>query len=303
MTRKELKEKGFISLKSLGKLIGKEWIRTSCFPKEILLNGISFGNAMYYPEETINKIKEYLNLSKSQKYAKTCLDKYGVDNISKLKEIQNKKSSTMTKHFGTSKSFCLPQSKNTILDKYGVDNISKSKEIQKKKEETCLKNYGVKNGFMTKNCQKAIRNKYNVDNVSSLDFVKSKKRKYRNKKYIYDGVYFDSSWELAYYYYLKSNNIDFEYQPDIMFKYIDGNKEHEYWPDFKVMNRIVEIKGNQFFKNGKMYNPYDGSSLESKYKCMLDNNVLVLKEDDINPYLWYAEKALGDLRKFRKLID
>jgi hypothetical protein len=86
-----------------------------------------------------NKIKKtcldrygFDNISKSQqykeKYTATCLNKYGVNNPSKSEEIKNKK-------------------KDTCLKNYGVNNPSKSEEIKNQKKETCLKNHGVEHPF------------------------------------------------------------------------------------------------------------------------------------------------------------
>lgn len=57
-----------------------------------------------------------------KKYVKTCRDKYGVDNVSQLQSIKNKKSETFTEH-------------------YGVDNVRKSDEFK-----SWLKNY-MKNTY------------------------------------------------------------------------------------------------------------------------------------------------------------
>ena len=55
---------------------------------------------------------------------KTLQQKYGVTNISQLKEIKDKK-------------------KQTTLKNYGVENPAQSSEIKNKMKETCLKKYGV----------------------------------------------------------------------------------------------------------------------------------------------------------------
>lgn len=68
---------------------------------------------------------------------------------------------------------------------------------------------------------------------------------------------FDSSWEIAYYIWLKDNMIIFEYQPNISFKYIVNGQIHYYRPDFKVNDEIHEIKGEQFFNETAMICPWD----------------------------------------------
>lgn len=61
---------------------------------------------------------------RQEKIEKTCLEKYGVNNPNKNKEIREK----------------IDQ---TNLLRYGVKNVLQNKEIRKKMEDTCLKNNGV----------------------------------------------------------------------------------------------------------------------------------------------------------------
>lgn len=73
--------------------------------------------------------KFYCSKCKSIKYKKTCLDKYGVDNVMKL---------DITKE----------NLKITIKNKYGVDHYSETREYKEKYKKTCLDKYGVENSFM-----------------------------------------------------------------------------------------------------------------------------------------------------------
>ena len=44
------------------------------------------------------------------------------------------------------------------------------------------------------------------------------------------------------------------------------------------------MKGDHFFDGDKMINPYDRTQdglFESKHQCMLDNNVIILRREDI----------------------
>lgn len=107
---------------------------------------------------------------------------------------------------------------------------------------------------------------------------------------------FDSSWEIAYFIWLKDKNISFEYRPNIRFKYIVKNEEHYYYPDFLVNNKIIEIKGDQFLDENTMICPWDETKNEiyaAKYKCMIDNNVIILRSDDIKPILNYIKEKYG----------
>ena len=106
----------------------------------------------------------------------------------------------------------------------------------------------------------------------------------RRKKTKYDNLMFDSNWEVIVYKYCKENNIPCEYQPNITFEYLYNNEIHQYHPDFLINGKLYEVKGNQFFYNNKMINPYDRSQdelYEAKHQCMIKNDIIILNGDDI----------------------
>lgn len=113
-------------------------------------------------------------------------------------------------------------------------------------------------------------------------------------RYCYDNNIFDSSWELAYYIYLKDFGINFEYHPDTTFPYkLDENaiKFKKYHPDFKVHDKYVEIKSSFLAEH------------QDKHKLeFLDNlGIEVLLKDDIKPFLNYIDEKYGKnyLNQFR----
>ena len=80
-----------------------------------------------------------------------------------------------------------------------------------------------------------------------------------------------------------------------------------YFPDFKVGNEIIEIKGRQFFENGKMINPYDRSKdklFEAKHQCMIKNNVKLILSNDIKFYINYIKEKYGSsyIKSLKQLI-
>ena len=105
---------------------------------EIKLNRDYINNPLKhgeYPEaEDVKFLFLVLNLSREEcakicncnpeKIKIVCQQKYGVTNISQLKEIKDKK-------------------KQTTLKNYGVENPAQSKEVYNRIKETCLKKYGV----------------------------------------------------------------------------------------------------------------------------------------------------------------
>ena len=161
---------------------------------------------------------------------------------------------------------------DSILENWGVQNVFQDEGIKKKSNEKKLEKYGNLNNFdKTKETNMKL---YNVPY-----FVLSKFFKNGASKYIYDNLYFHSSWELITYLYFKINDIKFIFHPDETLTYIDSSGlQHKYHPDFKLIdfNRFIEVKGDHFLiggdlKNG-MFCPYN-SKLNIKemgrYKCML----------------------------------
>jgi hypothetical protein len=73
--------------------------------------------------------------------------KYGVENISQLEEIKNKKRETTFKNYGVehnSQCQIVKDKKiNTCLKNNGVEHPQQSKEIKNKSKQTCFNNYGV----------------------------------------------------------------------------------------------------------------------------------------------------------------
>ena len=116
-----------------------------------------------------------------------------------------------------------------------------------------------------------------------------------HRKYNYNGLKFDSSWELAFWIYRVDNNISINREPRSFTYEFDG-KTHKYFPDFEVNGQLYEIKGAQFFdENGKVIDPYKNRSkiFDVKFKCALENGVKFLLEEDIKKYIDYVNKKYG----------
>jgi G:T-mismatch repair DNA endonuclease (very short patch repair protein) len=117
-----------------------------------------------------------------EKFRKTCLNKYGVDNVSKVPDIQKKREKTTLKNHGV-KSFLETEEAKIALSKYsklnfGVDHISKSNEIKEKKRKTAIKNYGfdspMKSDIVKTKLKNTINKKYGVDNPMYIEDIKNK---------------------------------------------------------------------------------------------------------------------------------
>ena len=115
----------------------------------------------------------------------------------------------------------------------------------------------------------------------------------RFSKYCYETLYFDSSWELAYYIWLKDNNIEFEYHSGVYFEYKIDNKIKKYYPDFILKDSIIEIKNDYLLNNNCKYR-----IPEEKIVCMKEHNVIIMCKSEMKPFLNYISNKYG--RNFLK---
>ena len=223
-----------------------------------------------------------------QKAKETCLERYNVENYSKTDEYKKKVNQTCLEKYGHKNYIQTDEfkykSKQTCLERYGSEQYIQTNEYKEKTKETCLEKYGSEYYTQTKECRERIKQtclkKYGVENYSQTKEWSHKRR----KKIKYDNLMFDSNWEVIVYKYCKENNIPCEYQPNITFEYLYNNEIHQYHPDFLINGKLYEVKGNQFFYNNKMINPYDRSQdelYEAKHQCIIKNDIIILNGDDI----------------------
>lgn len=74
------------------------------------------------------------------------------------------------------------------------------------------------------------------------------------------------------------NTLKFEYQYD--------GESHYYIPDFIVNGEIIEIKSDYLLSKMKIENTRENS----KYKCMLENNVVIINNKKYEKYTkWFLQ--------------
>jgi len=104
-----------------------------------------------------NRSPEFIEKSKL-----ACIRKYGVSNVSKVKEIKDKKL-------------------QTCLQNYGVKNPSQSKEIKEKIKETCLERYDNEHWFQNSDIkekiEKTMLERYGVEHALQSEEIKEKMEK------------------------------------------------------------------------------------------------------------------------------
>lgn len=271
----------------------------------------------------------------------TNMKKYGVESTNQLESVKKKKEQTTMKHYGVKHPAqakeVLDKMKETSVERYGVENYAQTEECQEKMRQTNLKRYGVENyvqsdewleksretwiekyGETNPNKVKEVRDKieqtcldrYGVRYTTQLPEMIDKSMNTKIERYgtiacawhyMYDSIYFDSSWEIAFYIYHTDKGHNIIHEPKRFTYYVNG-KKHNYFPDFKVGNKYYELKGEQFivrYKNGKIktfINPFGGSNEEAnaKYKCLKEHNVTIIDCYKIQKYLKYVNDNYGE---------
>ena len=245
---------------------------------------------------------------------KSYQEKLGVDNPSQLQVVKEKKKVTTREHFGVdnpSESETLKRkAKETSLKKYGTEYPMQSQEIKDRMVETNRQRFGVDYYTQTVEAKEYLkqlwadkRKKAQLSEKVSLSWshktteeiraIQSK----RHKCFKYQDEYFDSSWELAVWIWAKDHNMQIEREP-VCIEYEFEGKVHRYFPDFKINDQLVEVKGDFFFENDKLISPFDRSKdplYEVKYKKSLEAGVVYWRKLQMEPILNYIEeKYTGD---------
>lgn len=210
----------------------------------------------------------------AEKYKITMNERYGCDYPLQSDELYNKFESSMN-------------------EKYGVSHPLRSSELKNKAKSTYIEHHGAI-GFASKEIVEKYKhtceNKYGIGVDASKTFSANL---HNRRKYIFDNIIFDSSWELAYFVWLKDNNKSFIYHPNKAFEYVIGNTKHSYRPDFFVDGVYIEIKGHHLINNnGVLIDPFNNNSeLVEKTQCLNDNNVVIIT--DCNVYIKYVLTNYG----------
>lgn len=286
-----------------------------------------------YKNKTEQELKEIQD-KRLKSLKETWKNRTDEDNM----DMQHKTQITKKEKWGDATYNNREQAKKTMKEKYGYDFWMQCPENGKLYSDR-FKNYtdedwrafkeNVSNGLLNRTQQEKkdwqklrletiskytdkqkekIRNKKKTTwykkSQYELHQIQQKRAKNSKHKYEYKQLSFHSFDEMCYYIYIKENTNYKIVRNEMNFYlpyYYDG-KMLSYYPDFKVDNKIIEIKGLQFFENknpnGKFINPYDrnqDAKYEAKYKCMIDNNVEIIT--DTKQYTDYVINKYG--RKLR----
>lgn len=245
----------------------------------------------YYSTHSDRFTKEYYNLTQKQ-----LLQILSENNIQRHTKIENTKLSNL-QLYGCTNVMSASKVKDHFKDLYGGSGSPFcKKEIRDKRDET-------------------VKTKYNVNNVFQIPEIKLQIKEVQTElyggmgynstyqgdlfhKYLYDNVYFDSSWELIYYIYCKEHNMNINrLWNTIKFEYEYEGETYFYYPDFLCDGEYIEIKGDHFFRDGKMQNPFnhkEDGRYEAKHQCMLKNNVKILTYVDLENCFKYVKQKYGN---------
>lgn len=214
------------------------------------------------------------NCQRAIRMKNSFLEKYGVDNPMKNRETQKKnaegRKKTFIEKYGslTTKPF-MEKRKETIIKKYGVSNVMQDPEILEKRAQTNLKKWGYK-------CT-----------ASSPEVYKKARR-----RYTFDGISFDSSYEIAVYYFYKKQGIILEREPKTEFFYINNmGKKSNYRPDFfnPVTKELIEVKSHRYLRS-------------PDYNALIYKVAVVISDMDhsLDKYIEVARKDFGGLYWYRQ---
>lgn len=259
-----------------------------------------------HPENPLTK--KGWTVESERKKRETTIQRYGVENVSQFKEFKDKEIQSKLHKYGFANGFSDPNVQQKAI------TLAKDKKSKDKKLNTFMEHYGVSHAMKHPSVKnkpyETYKSRTGYDHPLKNPEVKNKMVKEfgqigRVRGYCYQGIHFDSSWELAVYIWLTDHNKKFLYHPPIPFKYIgDDNKEHEGYPDFLIEGKFYELKGTQFFnENHEPFNKYTQKFWWGKFQAMKENNITIWELKDIKPYLEYIKTTYGTdfLRGFKEV--
>lgn len=249
----------------------------------------------------------------------TNLAKHGVKRMIGTREFQEKAKKTKKAKYGDANYRNDAKREATMLERYGCKSASSNAEIQKKMSlsNRLAMQRRVSNGYVSPFNFKDVQEK-----VAATKLARYGTSTYNNPKkraetlgvscpgkikevaerisehwsngrsaYTYDGLSFDSSWELAFYIDCKAHGKNIIREPrKIEYETNDG-KKHCYYPDFEVDGQLIEIKADNMISEDGIVLSHDMSRCEEKTEAMKRSNVRVLTFDDVKPSLDFVTSA------------
>ena len=170
------------------------------------------------------------------------------------------------------------KSVKVLLEKYGVNTPVKIPGIIDKIAKTDKENHNGMRYSQTEEWRKQVSDMTN-------------KNQFRNSKFKYKDIYFDSSWELKYYMFCIDHDIPIKRATEHFNFIYNGEPWHKYTPDFIINNNeYVEIKGDHFWDNDKNEDP---NYILARIDCARKNGVKILYKIDLQPVINWFDRKYG----------
>ena len=142
-------------------------------------------------DETLIKLYGTTTYNNVEKTKKTCLEKYGVENVAQDNNVKNKTKKTCLEKYGveyiTQSNTFKQKTKETCLEKYGVEYITQSNTFKQKTKETCLEKYGVEYATQSETTKQKTKEscleKYGVEYATQSEATKQKTKETCLEKY------------------------------------------------------------------------------------------------------------------------
>lgn len=271
------------------------WLKISSFEKQQASFIKNYGSIENYKKEMVANMQK----TTEEKYKKLYGDNW------KIEIFYNRPMKTIIERFGSEEAF-VEYNRQKSKERWENMTDEEKQDMKERMIEGNERKHGNKWYNNNAKCRETKQERYgdefyNNSEQATKTTIDRYKTKNVSHKYFYDDIWFDSSWEVQYYEYLKKNNINFKYHP-CRIKMENGRY---YEPDFLLVddNQLVEIK-NSFYvdENGKLRD-FAKSKTKThiyKQKCMEENNVLVII--DIEPYRQFTDWEMKQLRKSSKIL-
>lgn len=160
--------------------IQKDSCKNCCYKKTSEVNKLLYGceNVFQVPE-----VKEKIKLKIQEQYGSE------INNISQVKEIQNKKKENLEKKLKENPTYyddIQAKLRATSMERYGVEYKQKTSEFQDKKKKTCKEKYGFEfasqSPIVREKVIQTFKQNYGFDNCSQSPIIKNKVLQTRHKK-------------------------------------------------------------------------------------------------------------------------
>lgn len=170
------------------------------------------------------------------------------------------------------------KSAKVLLEKYGVNSPVNIPGIIDKIAKTDKENHDGIRYSQTEEWRKRVSDMTN-------------KKQFRNSKFKYKDIYFDSSWELKYYIFCIDHDIPIKRATEHFNFIYNGEPWHKYTPDFIINNNeYIEIKGDRFWDNE---NNKDPNYILARANCAIKNGVKILYKIDLQPIINWFDRKYG----------